>query len=235
MRFRSIKSVFDTFSTLVVIVVAGVVLFKTLGRTSGPEPPIKPPIEDVRDLTVDADRLAHVRGSGDLVLVEFSDYECPFCARHARDTGPAIKKLIDSGKLRHVVFNFPLRVHPNAKAAGEAAECAAKQGRFWEMHDQLFADSSPLTTPGLMKRGERVGLVMDLFEECLLQGQTTDRIEADLELGQQLGVAATPAFFVGRGSEGGSISLVKRINGARPFDIFEEAFRNVSVIKRVSR
>jgi protein-disulfide isomerase len=235
MKIRSVKSVVNTISTVLVVLVAGVVLWKTLREPSNRQPPARPAVEDVRELTIDVDRLEHVRGQGDVVLVEFADYECPFCARHARDTAPAIKQLIDAGKLRHAFFNFPLTMHSNAQKAAEAAECAAKQGRFWEMHEQLFADAAALTTPGLVRSAERISLDVSAFTECMDQGKSSGVVKTQVELGRQLGVSATPAFFVGRRSRDGSISLVKRINGALPFERFDEVINDVSDHQRASR
>jgi protein-disulfide isomerase len=171
-----------------------------------------------------------------VVLVEFADYECPFCARHAQSTAPTIKKeLLDSGEIQHVFFNFPLAMHPRAQKAGEAAECAAQQGHFWEMHERLFEDPRALEVTDLSQRAEDIGLNRETFMACLESGATAEMVREDLEEGRRLGVNSTPAFFVGTIRPDGSIDLVKRINGAVPFEQFEEAFREVLPTQRAQR
>jgi len=183
----------------------------------------------VSGLNIPADKVAHVRGKGNVVLVEFADYECPFCARHAQTTAADInKQFIDSGEVQHVFFNFPLPIHPGQKA-GDAAEYAAQQGRFWEMHERLFRDPKALELTDLTARATDLGLDDATFKKCLEEGETADRVKADLAEGRRLNVDATPAFFVGRRQADRSINLVKRINGAARFETFRETIRGLPV------
>ena len=170
------------------------------------------------------------------MLVEFADYECPFCARHAQTTAPTIKtNLLDSGDIRHVFFNFPLAIHPHAQKAGEAAECAANQGRFWEMHERLFSDPKALDLPDLSRRAEIIGLDGTKFSACLESGETTAKVHADLEEGRRLGVNSTPAFFVGTVQPDGAVKLQKRINGAVPFEEFDSVVKELLPQQRAER
>lgn len=142
---RRIKAILDTIGTVLVIVAAGALLW----RLSQPAPSIPgaggPPTEAVSDLSIPATDITRVRGDGSVALVEFSDFECPFCAEFTRTTAPLIEtQLLESGQIRHVFFNFPLNIHPRAQKASEAAECAGKQGRFWEMHASLFENPREL-------------------------------------------------------------------------------------------
>jgi protein-disulfide isomerase len=145
-----------------------------------------------------------------------------------KETGPTInEKMIDSGQIRHVFFNFPLAIHPHAPKASEAAECAGKQGRFWEMSESLFADPQKLDVADLVVRSETIGINPALFKKCLDSGETADKIRRDVDEGRRVGVNATPTFFIGSVNDDGSIELVTRLNGALPFEEFEKAVRTL--------
>jgi protein-disulfide isomerase len=168
--------------------------------------------------------ITHQRGIGRVALVEFSDYQCPFCARHARSTAVTIKtQLLDSGSIRHVFFNFPLEVHSRAELAAYAAECAGAQGRFWEMHDLLFMDPNFLEPSDLARYAKQLDLDTSSFHGCLDSNATADRVHSDVVEGQRLGVYATPSFFIGKVDSVGAIELFQRIDGAVPFEHFEKA------------
>ena len=156
------------------------------------------------------------RGADDapITIVEFTDYECPFCGRFIRETYPAL--MSDYGdRIRYVVRNFPLSsIHPNARKAAEAAECAFDQGRFWEYHDALFEHQDALDVPSLKVYAEDLGLDVEAFSTCLDSGAKRAVVSADHSDALALGVSATPTFFVnGR-------SLV----GAHGLDVFETLF-----------
>lgn len=236
---NNFKSRLDTLATLLVIIAASALLWR-LFQPPPTFPGQLPPVETVTDQTIPSGSITHARGSGPVALVEFSDFECPFCARHAQTTAPAIKdKLLDSGMIRQVFFNFPLAIHPRAQAASEAAECAAQQGRFWDMHESLFANPTALEVADLVSRAARLGLDAGAFTRCLETGETAERVADDLAAGRRLAVTATPVFFVGLVQADGSITLVRRINGAlspEEFDaVFEEVFEDVLPKHRARR
>ena len=144
------------------------------------------------------------RGSADaaVVIVEFTDYACPFCRRHADSTlTPLLRQYGD--RIRYVVRNYPIpSLHPDAPAAAEAAECAADQGRFWPYHDRLFQ------LPGhdrasLVSLAREVGLDGRRFARCLDSGEKAAVVARDMRDGAAAGVTGTPTFFVnGRPVEG---------------------------------
>lgn len=162
-------------------------------------------------------------GSNDasVVLLEFSDFQCPFCGRYARDTFPRIARdFVATGKVRYVFRNFPLAAaHPLAAKAAEAAECAGDQGKYWPMHKRLFAEQAALTPSALAEDAQALGLDPARFDACL-QGQKTARLEADKGAGTRLGVRATPTFFVGRVEADGKVRIVRKITGARSYAEF---------------
>jgi protein-disulfide isomerase len=147
------------------------------------------------DLAAAADAADHRRGgAGGPQLVVYGDFECPYTAAAMRDIG----RLLEVGPAVEVVFrHFPLRsIHPHAQAAAEAAEAAARQDRFWEMHDLLFRNQLRLEPADLRRYAERLGLVLERFESDLADPAIKARVERDLESGEQSGVDGTPSLFI---------------------------------------
>jgi protein-disulfide isomerase len=160
-----------------------------------------------------------------LALVEFSDYECPFCGRYFRETWPMIQQeFISAGKIKYIIRDFPIEsMHRNAFKAAEAASCAGKQGKYWEMHDRLFQNQNQLGMEELPKHAEAVGVNIASFQECLGSGSEEFAIRTNMEEGMRAGVQGTPTFFLGvQDSEGKSVKVVKMIVGAQPFAHFKE-------------
>lgn len=166
------------------------------GLGSAPPPPLAP--DD------------HVRGPEAAALViEYADFECPFCAvLHERLSGLAVRRVF-----RH----FPVKSsHPRAGAAACAAEAAGRQGRFWEMHDALYADQGRLEDPHLWARAEVLGLDVERFEADRRSEEVAERVRRDFRSGIRAGVAATPTAFAGgeRLSGPGAVERVARMAGA---------------------
>jgi protein-disulfide isomerase len=161
-----------------------------------------------------------------VTLVEFSDYQCPFCARHVRDTLPQLQRdYIDTGKLRYVMRDFPLEsIHPQAFKGHVAARCAGDQGRYWEMHDRLFARQAELQPADLVAHARGLGLEEEGFRACLESERHDAAVRADFQDGVSVGVNGTPMFFLGltRSGEPG-IKAVRVIRGAQPYAAFRQA------------
>ena len=161
--------------------------------------------EEILDLSgdVDPDR-DHIRGSNDapVTLVEYGDYECPYCGR----AEVVIRELLDSfgDDLRYVWRHLPLNdVHPNAQMAAEAAEAAAAQGAFWDMHDTLLDHQDELTPPDLRRHAEELGLDVERFWDELRRREHAERVAEDVGTADASGVAGTPSFFInGRRHQG---------------------------------
>lgn len=146
------------------------------------------------DVQADSTR---VRGnpSAPVTIVEFSDFQCPYCREMQQVLSGLLEKY--KGKVRLGFRDFPLRpIHPNAQQAAEAARCAGEQGRFWEYHDLLFQDQSRLDPDGLKARAVALGLDAGRFGGCLAGGRFSPLIENDLRAGTAAGVSATPTFYV---------------------------------------
>ena len=130
-----------------------------------------------------------------VTLVEFSDFQCPYCARLA----PVVKRIAGEypGQVRVVFRQFPLRsIHAHAQKAAEASLCAFDQGRFWEMHDALFADIKKLGPKDLTARAGELNLDLEAFNQCLESGKYAAAVQQDLEDGMAAGVSGTPAIYI---------------------------------------
>lgn len=163
----------------------------------------------------------HFLGSADapITVVEFSDYQCPFCLRHDQETLPKLKEqYIDTGKVKYVFMDFPLdSIHPQARAAAGAAECAGAQGKYWEMHDKLFSDQAAWNGNAgaidvFKSYAPNLGLDAEAFASCLDSNQFGAEIAADQQDGADAGVTGTPAFFING----------RFVSGAQPIEVFQQ-------------
>jgi protein-disulfide isomerase len=145
-----------------------------------------------------------------VTMIEFSDFQCPYCGRAA----PVVKRLADAygDSLRLVFRNFPLSIHPQAPKAAEAAACARDQGKFWEMHARLFAHQDKMQIADLKAAGAEIGLDPRAFEECLDSGKHEAVWQADQKEAEGYGVSATPWFFING----------RAVSGAQPYESFAQ-------------
>lgn len=161
-----------------------------------------------------------------LVIVEFSDYECPFCGRSFREThGQLDREYIRTGKVRYVFRDFPLEhIHPHAAKAAEAARCAGDQGKYWEMHDRLFAHQSELARPDLSAHAGALALDVATFDRCVDDGRQAQAVKRSFEDGRRIGVDGTPTFFIGRARDDAStIAAAAVLVGSQPYEAFKQA------------
>lgn len=181
-----------------------------------------PPLENVVVSTSGARSIGDA--SARVVLVEFSDYQCPFCGRYANDTySKIISDYVRTGKVKYVMRNFPLtQSHPQAGKAAEAAECAGDQGKYWEMHDRLFKNQKLLDVKELPLHAAVLGLDQDKFQQCLDTAKFAPRVQADLEDGLKLDIRGTPTFFFGYADakDPSQVAAVKMLSGAQPLRAF---------------
>lgn len=183
-------------------------------------PPPPPPQADVIDLSQVSEAPAYrVKGSSKakVTIIEYSDFQCPFCARFVRETLSQIEKTYGD-KVKIVFKHLPLPFHQYAQKAAEAAECAGKIAGakgFWALHDKLFYEGQPtgrLDINSLKEFAKQVGLDEKKFSQCLDTGEMAGVVSKDMEESQRLGVRGTPTFFVNG----------KAIRGALPFDVFKQ-------------
>lgn len=139
-----------------------------------------------------------------VTIVEYSDIQCPFCSRYHETMLQVMKNYPD--KVRWVFRHFPLEsIHPYARKAAEAAECAGEQGKFWEYTDKLYANQSSLNTEYLSIAAKELGLNVGKLESCLSSGKMAAKVSSDLQQGQDLGVKGTPGSFVNGKSVPGAV------------------------------
>ena len=187
------------------------------GARARPSPPPLPASVTLGDDPVLGNAQAPV------AVVEFSEFECPFCRRFHEQTFSKLKETyVATGKVRYVFRDFPLPMHAQAKAAAVAAHCAARQDAFWPMHDALFENQQRLGPELFPELARRLGLDGESFLACLSQPEAQKEVEGDIAYGQGVGVQGTPTFFIGRLKEGQLVNP-QRLTGAQPFSAFSEA------------
>jgi len=147
--------------------------------------------------------------SAPIEMVEFSDFQCPFCLRAHATVDEVLKKYGD--RIHFVYRHYPLPNHPNARPAAEAAACAAEQGKFWQYHDRLFEQQSRLSEADLKAHAAALGLDAPKFNACVDSRKYRDQVETDMKEGNEAGVDGTPAFFING----------RLLSGAQPFQAFQ--------------
>jgi len=152
-----------------------------------------------------------------VTVVEFTDYECPFCGRHYSESYLQLKRdYIDTGKILYVVRDFPLGFHSNAQKAAEAARCVGEQKGnegYFKMHDKLFENQQSLSIENYQRWAREIGVDGAKFDSCLSSGKYFDAVQSDEKYGQTLGVSGTPSSFING----------VQIEGAVPYSSFKQA------------
>lgn len=195
-----------------------------------------------RDVVLDLAGLPALgEANAPITLVEFSDFQCPYCARHASQTLPQLEEnFINTGKLRYVASDYPLPNHAQAPKAAEAAHCAQEQGRFWEASRKFFENYSELEEEKLHEYAAEIGLDTEKFTECLASHRHAEAVAANKSAGAKAGVAATPTFLLGYTQPGGEFRATAQIRGAHPYETFVQEIEQLlselpSVPEKVER
>jgi len=158
--------------------------------------------------------------SAPVIILEFSDFQCPYCRMFAQNTLPQItEKYVKTGKAMVVFRDLPLPFHNFAMDAAIAAECAGRQGKFWEMHDKLFSTGA-LGADNIKGYAKEIGLKSGAFEECQKDGSIRDEIQKDANEAANYGIRGTPSFIIGK-NEGGKTFKGEVVKGAQPYPVFE--------------
>lgn len=166
------------------------------------------PEPEIIEVSADDDA---VRGpeNAPVTIIEFSDYQCPFCGR----AEATINQILETypTQVKVIFRDFPLGFHQHAQKAAEAAECAGEQGKYWEMHDKLFENQRALDVDSLKKYAAEIGLDTETFNSCLDNGDMASEVQKDFQDGQAAGVSGTPTFFING----------EKLVGAQPFSAFK--------------
>jgi protein-disulfide isomerase len=159
------------------------------------------------------------RADAPVTIIEFSDLQCPYCARHALNTFPQIKRnYIDTGKVRYAARDFPLTMHPFAMPAAVATRCAGEQGKFWQYRHALFERQNGLATSAYDALAAELGLDVPRFAECQKDGAQAAAVRADIGLAGSNGITTTPSFVIGRLVNG--VFEGETFSGAKPYADF---------------
>jgi len=165
-----------------------------------------------------------------VTIVEFSDYQCPFCARYSQETFPQIERdYIQTGRVKYVFRDFPIEaIHPAALKAHEAVHCAAEQSKHREMHEKLFSNQRSMGRADLASYAQSLGLDATKFQKCLDGDLYSAKIRKGVTEGEQSGVRGTPTFFLGLTEPDSSkVKAVRRIIGAQPYNAFKAAIEEL--------
>ena len=157
-----------------------------------------------------------------IAILEFSDYECPYCAKHYKNVLPKLReRYIDKGAVKYVMKDFPLEFHAHAKKASLSVRCAGEQGQYWLMHNAIFDAHGQATDQLLDDLVKQLKLDSKAFKRCLNNPAQMAAIEKDIALGAGLGISGTPAFVVGTVKDQQLINY-KRFDGVQSFETFAD-------------
>lgn len=182
--------------------------------------PVKLSLEPPRQKVATADRPTRGPANAPIELVEFSDFQCPYCLR----ANPVVTQVLNAygDKIKFTYRHYPLGNHPDARPAAEASQCANEQGKFWPYHDRLFATASRLGADDLKQDAAALGLDTAKFNACVDSHKYKADVDADVVAGDEAGVDGTPAFFING----------RMISGAQPFDAFKRIIDEELAAKR---
>ena len=227
------RSVFDVAASVMMIAASGAIVWIAL-LAPRPKSPAVDPVHGLATMGVPTEPItldgAAIRGNrqAEVVVIEYFDFECPFCVDFARDTLPlVVKQYVNLGKVQLAFRQLPIQSrHPNALRAAQAAECSRRQGKFCEMQDSLFSAPLPQDASGLMRLARTLGLEMKTFQACLA-GEADTQIKADVAEAQRLGVTGTPTFFFGKLRHDGRVAVLRRRSGNLGPQMFDRLVKEV--------
>jgi protein-disulfide isomerase len=192
----------------------------------GANGPSNPP---VRTVTIDVgDSPMLGSGTATITVVEFTDFQCPYCNFFYKNTFPKVKRDyidIDSGRVRFYSMNLPLDMHPNALTAAQAGKCADDQGHFWQMFDLMQSNPQKLEMQNLMTFAGEVGLDIPTFQKCVESGKHSDAIHQAAQQAESMGARGTPSFVIGKSTAGGVEGSL--FIGAQDYSFFEKLLNSL--------
>src|SRR5436190_5092884 len=177
-------------------------------------------LDPPRQVVAKADRPSKGPDTAPIELIEFSDFQCPFC----ESAFPTVNQVLNTyGDRIHFIYrHYPLAIHPRARPAAEASQCAAEQGKFWQFHDKLFGDQSKLGDEDFKRDAAQLGLDTAQFNACVDSRKYQAEIDNDIHAGDEAGVSGTPAFYING----------RMLSGAQPFEAFKSIIDEELTLKR---
>ncbi|WP_396937092.1 DsbA family protein [Mycolicibacterium sp.] len=217
-RFRM---VLDAIVTAMMLVVSGAVVWLLVQHPAMPR----------RDRARETTTIVDVPTVGDpaarIVIIAFSDFECEYCVRFARDVWPEVKaRWVDTGNVQFAFRHLPVQLRPRALRSAQAAECADAQNRFWGMHDAMFSGYPALEDIDLRQYAKQAGLDLSIFDACMT-GVRGVAIDVDSAVASSLDVDRTPTFLIGRLEADRRVTLAGTLYGALPISQFEKAITSL--------
>lgn len=177
-------------------------------------------------MSLRANEYALGRPDAPVTIVEFTDYQCPYCRRFEAETWPLLKRdYVDTGKVRFIVRDLPLQIHSAARSAAEVAHCAGAQGKFWPMHEALLASDAKLTDEYVLQQARAMGLDAERLSACATADRYDAAISRNANQAAALGIHGTPTFIIGR-SAPRKVSG-ERLSGAHPYEVFEARLKEL--------
>jgi protein-disulfide isomerase len=197
-----------------------------LARAMAPQPPAAPAPPEKVQMNIGNGWYAIGRPDAPVTLVEFADYQCPFCKKFHTDAYAELKKnYIDTGKVRFVSRDLPLEFHPFAMKAAEAARCAGDQNKYWELRDALYSNAAPPSEDVIKKASEGLALDAKGFQACLDSDKYKVNVQKDASDAAKLQISGTPTFVLAKSAKDKLDGV--RIVGAQPFAAFQAAIEGL--------
>lgn len=166
--------------------------------------------------------------SAKYAIVEFTDYQCPYCLKHSKKIVPKIKQqFIDSGVIKYFIKDFPLSFHGQAKKAAIASRCSGQQGKFWKMHEMIISNNKKLSENVFLSFASQLNIDILAFKNCLKNPDIEKMVDADISEGDILGVQGTPAFFIGR-IKNNKLIVFKKLFGSQSFSSFSKVINTMA-------
>lgn len=221
----NLKSTLDVLLTVAIAAAVGIMVAKgtSTGSASPPEPGV--PLPSV-PLSLEG---AQLRGNSraSIGVLEFSDFECPYCRGFAREVLPELEKTyLATGRVLLAFRQMPLSIHPTARSSAEVAVCAGRQDRFWPLHDWLFDAPAKTDQQAVIQQAEGLGVNSNAMERCL-EEDAPRIVGEDLAHANALGVKGTPTFFIGRLLDDGRLEVAERFVGSQRWPSFERAIEAI--------
>ncbi|MEM7358135.1 MAG: thioredoxin domain-containing protein [Pseudomonadota bacterium] len=165
----------------------------------------------------------------EIAIIEFSDYQCPYCRRHFTQTFPEISRnYLEPGKVKYVMKQFPLGFHAKARGASIAALCVEqeKPGEYWRAHESIFSGNTKLNQESYLEMASSLGIQSAKFQACMADPKIASLVDQDLREGEGVGVSGTPAFYIGKIKDGKVVGG-RLVSGARPYSTFENLLESL--------